>query len=187
MQRYLLLTVLASFGGCSCTPPDPSQSNASAPSPKSNKRASADSPADLSPNRSPQTGAGRSDMESTKPPSGAKEIQALSPFNQSGNQSDLAKPKSVGAVSSGLAPAAAVAQANSLRATALRQESAGNPGNAFVSAMKAWELVRQHPDDARCAAIESELLTLLERLGEAADEQRSGTGRDVLTQRILIK
>jgi hypothetical protein len=82
------------------------------------------------------------------------------------------------------APAAAKRRANELRAEAERLAAAGETREAFFTATRAWEIVREHPRDAGCQACATALYPLVKRLGEVAEE--SGSERSPLSRKPLL-
>ena len=90
-----------------------------------------------------------------------------------------------GATSSPSEVAKASTAAEALRrAAALRTQSqqaarGGDPGDAFLKASRAWQLVSQFPESAACAAMSAELSAELETLGEQSN-QRFGAEADTV-------
>ena len=68
----------------------------------------------------------------------------------------------------------ALEQATRLRDSANDLERKGDAAEAFVKALRGWQLVRPHTEDAECIRLEQEMSLLVERLGEAANAKFQG-------------
>ena len=66
-----------------------------------------------------------------------------------------------------------VRQAGNLRRQA-DSLAASDPGEAYAKALRAWQIVSQHPDDAACQQLQGELEVLLGPLGKRANLSASG-------------
>jgi hypothetical protein len=66
-----------------------------------------------------------------------------------------------------------VRQAGNLRRQA-DSLSGSEPGEAYAKALRAWQIVSQHPEDAACQQLQGELEALLAPLGKRANLNASG-------------
>lgn len=66
--------------------------------------------------------------------------------------------------------AEALRSAEALRTQAQQAARGGDPGDAFLKASRAWQLVSRFPESAACAAMSAELSGELEALGAQSNE-----------------
>lgn len=155
--------------GCSCTPAkDPIRQQSE------KQDASKEAASESSPGSSSASEAGKTKQASPDGPA----------TTEASNRTKSSAPPS-GSSPQQLTAEAAAAKAEKLRSSAERQEAAGKAEAAFLSAIEAWELVREHPGDATCAQLEGELSTTVERLGQAVERQGGNVGID--TQDLIVK
>lgn len=85
-----------------------------------------------------------------------------------------------------LTPAAAAREARDGLAAARKAEQSGNAKGALEHALRGYQATRTHPKDPTCQQIASELLPLLERVGEKVNSASGGAGSDANSQPFRV-
>ncbi len=85
-----------------------------------------------------------------------------------------------------LTPAAAAREARAGLEAARKAEKSGNAKGALEHALRGYQATRSHPKDPTCQQIASELLPLLERVGEEVSSAAGGAGSDANFQPFRV-
>lgn len=86
-----------------------------------------------------------------------------------------------------LSPQVALKKAKTLKEESQRDERAGKTGGAYTKAAEAYEILRPHRSDADCQALESELLSLLERLAREANGKSGSPNYELPGKPVVIE
>lgn len=147
--------------------------DASAPSSKGQSAASESAPsaADSSDSNEDSKGSGAAGSDNAAPRSSAASSGAAStPARSSAQRATADAPK--------LTPVAAAREARAGLDAARKAEKSGNASGALEQALRGYQAARAHPRDPACQQIASELLPLLERVGEKVNSAAGGAGSD---------